>query len=112
MKKYGVKESWTRIRFLAHHSKIFFGVKPICYWKNTKELLVISSGKLVCLADPKDGTYYIGPLKGKIYIPNFMWRSNFDVYVESLVSPNFSNIDQSEVGMPNLSNKIIEEILS
>ncbi|XP_062014514.1 F-box/kelch-repeat protein At3g06240-like [Rosa rugosa] len=63
MEKYGVKESWTRIKFLAHSSGYFIDVRPICYWKKTKELLaIINFCHLVRLTNPTDGTYYVGPV--------------------------------------------------
>ncbi|XP_040361697.1 F-box/kelch-repeat protein At3g06240-like [Rosa chinensis] len=62
MEKYGVKESWTRIRFVCQNSGFLISVMPICYWKKTKELLaIIDYCHLVRLTNPTDGTYYVGP---------------------------------------------------
>jgi|UniRef100_A0A2N9EM60 F-box interacting protein len=78
MKEYGVKESWTKI-FVVEPC---FVLRPLCLWKNCK-ILMVRDGKELVLCNPKDGTCKNFEVDG---IPDSFYA---DVYVESLVSPNF-----------------------
>lgn len=78
MKEYGVKESWTKILI----AEPYFSLQPLCYWKNSK-ILVARNRREMLLYNPRDGTcksLLANGLQGQFYV---------DVYVESLVSPNF-----------------------
>ncbi|KAM5586648.1 hypothetical protein ABKV19_005536 [Rosa sericea] len=78
MKEYGVKESWTKILI----AEPFFSLQPLCYWKNTK-ILVARNRREILLFNPRDGTCK-NLLANGLQVPFYV-----DVYVESLVSPNF-----------------------
>ncbi|XP_050369738.1 F-box/kelch-repeat protein At3g06240-like [Argentina anserina] len=78
MKEYGVKESWTKILI----AEPFFSLQPLCYWKNTK-ILAARNRRKILLFNPRDGTCK-NLLANGLQVPFYA-----DVYVESLVSPNF-----------------------
>ncbi|VVA27472.1 PREDICTED: F-box/kelch-repeat [Prunus dulcis] len=78
MKEYNVKESWTKIMI----TNSCFSLQPLCYWKNTNILLVRNQKQLL-MCNRKDGTCK------KFLVNGLPSDFNADVYVESLISPNF-----------------------
>ncbi|KAI5332661.1 hypothetical protein L3X38_022790 [Prunus dulcis] len=62
--------------------KVAYGCMPLCYWKNTNILLVRNQKQLL-MCNRKDGTCK------KFLVNGLPSDFNADVYVESLISPNF-----------------------
>ncbi|XP_068320913.1 F-box/kelch-repeat protein At3g06240-like [Pyrus communis] len=78
MKEYNVKESWTRILI----TDSYFSLQPLCYWKDGK-ILLVRNRKQLLLCNTKNGTCK------KFLVNGLPFPIFADVYVESLVSPNF-----------------------
>ncbi|KAI4334810.1 hypothetical protein L6164_013518 [Bauhinia variegata] len=78
MNEYGMKDSWRQILIAEPYSFL----KPLCYWKTNKILMAKDLTQLV-LCHPKDGTCKDFMVEGMPI------EFHADLYVESLVSPNF-----------------------
>ncbi|GMY31644.1 F-box/kelch-repeat protein At3g06240-like [Fagus crenata] len=77
MKEYGVGESWTKVLVVDPCM-----VRPLCLWKNSN-ILMAKDGRELVLFNRKDGTFKNFKVDG---IPDMFFAN---LYVESLVSPNF-----------------------
>ncbi|PRQ30620.1 hypothetical protein RchiOBHm_Chr5g0026621 [Rosa chinensis] len=82
MEEYGVKESWKRF-LIGTGRRTSLSSRPLCYWKNTKVLLLRNQLEIL-LGNPKNGS-----CKGFLDYGCLRLVFDSDLYVESLVSPNF-----------------------
>lgn len=86
MKKYGVEESWTEISI----SMPFDSMQPLCYIKDSGEMLLVLDKKKLVIYNEDLGTCKDLALKGDSMLLSTIIQSSM-VHVESLISPNFNN---------------------
>ncbi|KAI9196426.1 hypothetical protein LWI28_023826 [Acer negundo] len=96
MKEYAVKSSWTRIVI----SDLFFSLQPLCYLNTSETMLLFIDMQHLVFCNPKDGKFKYVKVDGiqnrdddvtdEVDDVGDDW-CDVDVYVESLVSPNYKN---------------------
>ncbi|XP_031251707.1 F-box/kelch-repeat protein At3g06240-like [Pistacia vera] len=80
MKEYGVEKSWTKVLM----QQPYHVLRPLCMWKNCKMLLAVNEQQLV-LCNRRDGSCK------DFVVFDMPLLFDADIYVESLVSPNYGN---------------------
>ncbi|KAK3204787.1 hypothetical protein Dsin_018833 [Dipteronia sinensis] len=100
MKEYAVKSSWTRIMI----ADLFFSLQPLCYLNTSETMLLFIDTQHLVFCNPKDGKFKNVKVDGIQNRDDDVTDEvdvgddwcDVDVYVESLVSPNYKNDFASE----------------
>ncbi|KAK3182670.1 hypothetical protein Dsin_029956 [Dipteronia sinensis] len=96
MKEYGMKGSWTRILICAS----FYWLKPLWYSNNSETMLILSDTREFVFCNTKDGkckSIEVHGMRKRLdgitydQVLDIGDEGEVEVYVESLVSPNYTN---------------------